>query len=42
MQLEAVTMFFFLNMILTNEEAQTSIYQYYVTVLLSVPPTKQF
>ena len=29
-------------MILVNEEAQTRPYQYYVTVCLSVPPTKQF
>ena len=29
-------------MILANEEAQTRPYQYYVTVCLSVPPTKQF
>ena len=27
---------------LANGEAQTSAYQYYVTVCLSVPPTKQF
>ena len=31
-----------LNMILANEEALTRPYQYYVTVCLSVPPTKQF
>ena len=31
-----------LNMILANEEAQTRPYQYYVTVCLSVPLTKQF
>ena len=31
-----------LNMILANEEAQTRPYQYYVTVCLLVPPTKQF
>ena len=31
-----------LNMILANKEAQTGPYQYYVTVCLSVPPTKQF
>ena len=30
-----------LNMILANEKAQTRPY-YYVTVCLSVPPTKQF
>ena len=29
-------------MILANGEAQTRPYQYYVTVCLSVPPTKQF
>ena len=29
-------------MILANEEALTRPYQYYVTVCLSVPPTKQF
>ena len=29
-------------MILANEGAQTRPYQYYVTVCLSVPPTKQF
>ena len=29
-------------MILANEEAQTRPYQHYVTVCLSVPPTKQF
>ena len=31
-----------LNMILANGEAQTRPYQYYVTVCLSFPPTKQF
>ena len=31
-----------LNMILANGEAQTRPYQYYVTVCLSVPATKQF
>ena len=41
--LEAITNLS-LNMILdlANEEAQTRPYQYYVTVCLSVPPTKQF
>ena len=29
-------------MILANEQALTRPYQYYVTVCLSVPPTKQF
>ena len=29
-------------MILANEEALTRPYQYYITVCLSVPPTKQF
>ena len=29
-------------MILANEKAQIRPYQYYVTVCLSVPPTKQF
>ena len=31
-----------LNRILANEVAQHRAYQYYVTVCLSVPPTKQF
>ena len=31
-----------LNMIVANEGAQTRPYQYYVTVCLSVPPSKQF
>ena len=31
-----------LNTILANEEAQTRPNQYYVTVCLSVPPTKHF
>ena len=31
-----------LNMIVANEEAQTRSYQYYVTLCLPVPPTKQF
>ena len=39
--LEAITIQS-LNMIPANEEAQTRPYQYYVTVCLSVPPTKQF
>ena len=39
--LEAITIES-LNMILANEEAQTRPYQYYITVCLSVPPTKQF
>ena len=39
--LEAITNLS-LNMILASEEAQTRPYQYYVTVCLSVPPTKQF
>ena len=30
-----------LNTILANEEALTRPYQYYVTVCVSVPPTKQ-
>ena len=29
-------------MILANQEAQTRAYQYYVTVCISVPSTKQF
>ena len=38
--LEAITIQS-LNIILANEEAQTRPYQYYETVCLSVPPTKQ-